>query len=185
ISLFCYETAPVGELLNVLAESPKAIRLHVAPGKPLAAVRAHLGESGPWQRGHLSVLPFDFLSQDDFDRLLWRCEINFVRGEDSFVRAQWAGQAFVWQIYRQEENAHLVKLTAFLERYTQGLSATGRNAAVDLFKSWNSGGDLRQAWAAFLRAKPEITEHNRRWADQLAENPDLAKALVKFCEAKV
>jgi len=185
ISLFCYDTAPVGQLLDVLAESPTPVCLHVAPGKSLAAVITHLGCSGPWQCGQLSVTPFHFLPQDDFDRLLWRCDINFVRGEDSFVRALWAGQPFVWQIYQQEEGAHLIKMMAFLERYTKGLSASGKNAAVDLFKVWNSGGDLGRAWDSFLLAKSEIAEHNRLWATRLAEHPDLAKALVKFCEAKV
>ena len=185
ISLFCYETAPVCELLNVLAESPISIRLHVAPGQPTTAVMAHLGGSGPWECGKLIVCPFDFLSQDDFDRLLWRCDINFIRGEDSFVRAQWAGKPFVWQIYRQEDAAHLIKLTAFLERYARGLSPTASNAAVDLHKAWNSGGDLRQAWGTFLQSRPEISVHSAQWARQLAYNPDLANVLVKFCAAKV
>ena len=185
ISLFCYDTAPVGEFLELLAQSTVPVRLHVAPGKPLAAVIAHLGGSGPWQRGQLSVLPFDFLPQADFDRLLWRCDINFVRGEDSFVRAQWATRPFVWQIYPQDEDAHLVKLSAFLERYTQGLSASAANATVNLIKAWNSDGNFAQAWASFIEASAEIAEHNRGWAAQLAENQDLANALVKFCAAKV
>ena len=109
------------------ADQRSAIRLHVAPGKPLAAVARHLGGSGPWQIGQLQVLPFDFLPQDDFDRLLWRCDINFVRGEDSFVRAQWAGKPFVWQIYPQAEQAHLEKLEAFLARYTEGMSAAAKD----------------------------------------------------------
>jgi uncharacterized repeat protein (TIGR03837 family) len=185
ISLFCYDSAPVGELLDILADSPIPVCLHVAPGKPLAAVAAHLGGSGPWQRGALSVVPFDFLPQEDFDRLLWRCDINFVRGEDSFVRAQWAARLFVWQIYPQADEAHLVKLEAFLERYTIGLSVVGADAAVDLFRAWNSGYGLRRAWERFLLARGEIALHNRRWADHLAGNTDLAEALVKFCASKV
>ncbi len=185
ISLFCYDSAPVGELLDILAESATAVRLHVAPGQPLAAVAAYFGGNGPWQRGALSVLPFEFLPQEDFDRLLWCCDINFVRGEDSFVRAQWAANAFVWQAYRQADEAHLDKLDAFLQRYIAGLSATGANAAVDLFQAWNSGCGLRQAWKIFLAARPEIATHNRHWAERLAGNPDLAKALVKFCAGKV
>lgn len=185
ISLFCYDNAPVGELLAVLAGSASAIRLHVAPGKPLAAVAGHLGGSGPWKIGQLQVLPFAFLPQDDFDRLLWRCDINFVRGEDSFVRAQWAGKPFIWQIYPQEEQAHLVKLDAFLARYTAGMSAAGRIAAVNVFRAWNSAGDLRAAWEDFITARAEIAGHNLRWSEQLAENLDLSTALVKFCAAKV
>ncbi len=185
VSLFCYETAPVSELLDVLAESSTAVRLHVAPGQPTTAVMAHLGGSGPWEYGKLSIRPFDFLSQDDFDRLLWRCDINFIRGEDSFVRAQWAGKPFIWQIYRQDDAAHLIKLTAFLEHYATGLSPAARDISVDLHKAWNSGGSLRQAWGTFLQARPEISEHSAQWARQLANNPDLANALVKFCVTKV
>jgi uncharacterized repeat protein (TIGR03837 family) len=185
ISLFCYDTAPVSEFLELLAESSTEIRLHVAPGQALAAVTAHLGGAGPWQLGPLRILPFAFLAQDDYDRLLWRCDINFVRGEDSFVRAQWAAKPFVWQIYRQEDNAHLIKLEAFLDRYIDDLSPVGANAAVDLFRAWNSNGDLRQAWRDFIAAKAEIAQHNRHRADQLAEQDNLAQSLVKFCAAKV
>lgn len=185
ISLFCYDSAPVSELLEILAGSPRPVCLHVAPGKPLAAVAAHFGGHAPWRRGTLEVRPFDFLPLDDFDRLLWRCDINFVRGEDSFVRAQWAARPFVWQVYWQQDEAHLIKLDAFLERYTAGLSAAGSSAAVDLFQAWNSGHGLRQAWERFLLAQSEIALHNRRWAEHLAGNTDLAEALVKFCASKV
>ena len=47
--------------------------------------------------------------------MLWACDLNFVRGEDSLVRALWAGQALVWQIYPQHDNAHHDKLWAFLD----------------------------------------------------------------------
>lgn len=57
-------------------------------------------------RGALTVQVLPFVSQDDFDRLLWSCDFNAVRGEDSFVRAQWAGQPMLWHIYVQDENAH-------------------------------------------------------------------------------
>jgi uncharacterized repeat protein (TIGR03837 family) len=161
------------------------VRLHVAPGKPLAAVARQLGGSGPWQLGHLQVLPFAFLPQDDFDHLLWRCAINFVRGEDSFVRAQWAARPFVWQVYPQAEDTHLVKLDAFLQRYTEGLNPEAAQATVDVFQAWNSVGELRPAWKAFLAARREIADHAARWADRLAEQPDLAAGLVNFCANKV
>jgi len=185
ISLFCYDSAPVGELIDVLADSPIPVRLHVAPGQPLVAVAACLGGSGPWRRGNLSVVPFEFLPQDDYDRLLCRCDVNFVRGEDSFVRAQWAARPFIWQPYRQADQVHLDKLDAFLVRYIAGMSATCATVTVDLFQAWNSGTGLRRAWESFLDVRSEFTSHNRCWADNLSENPDLAAALVKFCSTKV
>jgi uncharacterized repeat protein (TIGR03837 family) len=185
ISLFCYETAPVGELLDSLVASPCPVTCHVPPGKPLAAVSAHLGGAGPWRIGNLRVEPIAFLPQDDYDRLLWRCDINFVRGEDSFVRAQWAGKPFVWQPYVQTEETHLVKLEAFLERYTTGMDAESRSAVTAMFRAWNDGGGVAAAWATFLAQQSQVAEHTRKWAARLAELPDLASALVNFCASKV
>lgn len=185
ISLFCYDTAPVGDLLEALAETPYPLICHVPPGKPLAAVQQHLRSDGPWQLGLACIEPIQFLSMDDYDALLWRCDINFVRGEDSFVRAQWAGRPFVWQIYRQEEDAHLEKLTAFLDCYCENAAPAVVQAIRDLFVAWNTGESLHPAWSAFLDLRGEIERHNRVWSEQLASLPDLASELVTFCAAKV
>lgn len=41
--------------------------------------------------------------------------MNLVRGEDSLVRALWAGKPLVWHIYPQDDDAHVAKLSAFLD----------------------------------------------------------------------
>jgi hypothetical protein len=79
-----------------------------------------------------------FVSQDDYDRLLWLADLNFVRGEDSFVRAQWAEQPFVWQIYPQADNAHLEKLDAALALYLAPLPDTTREAVRHFWHAWNA-----------------------------------------------
>ena len=69
----------------------------------------------PSLRGQLPIsylLPVD---QTQFDHLLWASDLNLVRGEDSLVRALWAGQPLVWQIYPQSDLAHHAKLHAFLD----------------------------------------------------------------------
>lgn len=185
ISLFCYDTAPVGKLLNALSETLIPVVLHVAPGKPLAAVSAHLGNNGPWQLGLLKVIPFDFLPQDDYDNLLQRCDINFVRGEDSFVRAQWAGKPFVWQIYPQDEDTHLIKLDAFLARFTEGWLSDTANATVDFIKAWNSDGNLSHVWTQYLHEISTIHRCTLQWREKLANSPDLTNQLVKFCAHRV
>ena len=109
ISLFCYEPAALAQLLTQLVDSPH--HLLVTPGRPLAAVRQalrHMAQAPSW-----SALPYT--DQDRFDEMLWACDLNLVRGEDSLVRALWAGQAFIWQIYPQDDNAHHGKLQAFLD----------------------------------------------------------------------
>jgi len=185
ISLFCYDSAPVAGLLDALAASPQAVLCHVPPSKPLAAVEAYLGGHGPWPIGQVLIEPIAFRPLDDYDRLLWQCDINFVRGEDSFVRAQWAGKPFIWQIYRQDEGAHLIKLEAFLARYCAGMDGRLEAVVRRMFMAWNTGGELAPAWRDFVDHRLAIAAHNRRWGRCLASAPDLATALVNFCAAKV
>ncbi|HZX30510.1 MAG TPA: elongation factor P maturation arginine rhamnosyltransferase EarP [Rhodocyclaceae bacterium] len=185
VSLFCYDTAPVGELIDAWASGKQPIRCHVPPGKPLAAVQRHVGSGGPWRRGNLELLPTPFVAQADFDQLLWQCDINFVRGEDSFVRAQWAGKPFVWHIYPQQDDAHLTKLDAFLARYAASLPAAAANAVTGVFHAWNNGTGLGTAWHAFMAQRPTLERHSRHWAEALAQQNDLAANLVKFCDVKL
>lgn len=115
ISLFCYEPAALADLLKQLSQADAPTRLLVAQGRPSATVVAstqalHMPSSGKGQL-HISQLPY--LSQTDFDHLLWACDFNFVRGEDSLVRALWAGKPFAWHIYPQDDLAHHDKLHAF------------------------------------------------------------------------
>jgi uncharacterized repeat protein (TIGR03837 family) len=109
ISLFCYEPAALPQLLAQLVGTPH--HLLVIPGRPLVAVQQAL--AGMPVHPNWSALPYT--DQNGFDEMLWACDLNFVRGEDSLVRALWAGQPFIWHIYPQDDNAHHAKLEAFLE----------------------------------------------------------------------
>jgi uncharacterized repeat protein (TIGR03837 family) len=89
----------------------------------------------------LSISYLPLLTQADFDHLLWACDLNFVRGEDSLVRALWAGKPFIWHIYPQDDDAHLVKLHAFLDRLGAPPSLRAFHAR------WNQGGSEPQSAA--------------------------------------
>lgn len=123
VSLFCYEPPALTQLLDHLAQigtSLTPVRLLVTAGRATSAVQATVHDQKrlqPNQDGSetLSISYLPWLSQRDFDHLLWACDLNFVRGEDSVVRGLWAGHAFVWQIYPQGDQAHLPKLEAFLD----------------------------------------------------------------------
>jgi uncharacterized repeat protein (TIGR03837 family) len=123
-----------------------------------------------------------FAPQQDFDRLLWRHDVLFVRGEDSFVRAQWAAKPFVWQIYRQSENAHWVKLNAFLAIYCKGLGCEPEAALRELWRAWNAedGDNIGVAWQRFMQHLPVLQIHAIKWSQKLAELPDLAANLLSF-----
>ena len=124
------------------------------------------------------------LRKTDFDRLLWSSDFNLVRGEDSLVRAIWAGAPFVWQLYVQDDGAHGAKLDAFLDRYLAAADAVLAAKVRSAFVRWNGVptgclaalGDatVASAWSA----------HALAWRDALATQSDLATRLFAFVEGK-
>ena len=76
----------------------------------------------------------NLLSFNDFDKTLSNSLINFVRGEDSLIRAILAGSPFIWQPYIQENSLHITKLNAFLDHYFISLPPQLR----EIFLIWNN-----------------------------------------------
>ncbi len=190
ISLFAYENPALAELLSCWAKSEIPIHVFLPEGRLLPQARMALnapalvaGETV--QRGALAVSCLPMLPQDEYDRLLWSCDLNFVRGEDSFVRAQWAALPFVWHIYPQDDEAHHAKLEAFMDCYCAGLGAGDANALRSFWQIWNKGAGAGTAWPAFFAALPRLQAHARIWANRLTANGDLAANLVKFVLGKV
>lgn len=186
IMLFAYENPQLANWLQALATDPQPCHLLVPQGRSLAGLGEWLGvaqlQAGEvHERGLLTVQVLPFISQDDFDRLLWSCDFNAVRGEDSFVRAQWAAKPMLWHIYVQEENAHWEKLEAFMALYCRGLSDQAQAALLGLWRAWNMDQDMGQAWRAARLHWAQLQQHARCWAAERAAEPDLAKALVHFC----
>ncbi|HEY8876239.1 MAG TPA: elongation factor P maturation arginine rhamnosyltransferase EarP [Roseateles sp.] len=159
VSLFAYANKQLPALLAALAEQPTLVL--ACPGPLQQLITARPG---------LRPIALPYLAQDDYDRLLWSSDLNFVRGEDSFVRAQWAGKPFVWHIYPQHDDAHHAKLEAFMER--ADLPTAWRGA----WRGWNGLGAL----PARLDGLPQAAEHAPRWRAQLALQADLLTQLQGF-----
>lgn len=186
ISLFAYENTAVGALLDAWSMGESSVLCLVPESRILDSVAAALGctmvPGDTCARGGLELRVLPFVRQEAYDDLLAACDINFVRGEDSLVRAIWAGKPFVWHIYKQEDDAHLVKLDAFLDRYCTGLPAPAANAIRHFWHGWNQGIVDSAAWRAFVAILPELGEHTLRWRDQLAKQIDQASFLAEFCK---
>ncbi len=185
VSLFCYPQAPLASLFEVWQNNQEAITCLVPEGVAADAVESFLGKSlvagAMAKRGALTVRVLPFIPQPDYDKLLWSCDLNFVRGEDSFVRAQWAGKPFIWHIYPQDENLHHKKLKAFLQCHT----ATTRSS-IALTLGWNAAAneniDWARAWSEFQTDMPQIALMCINWQRQMMENGDLASNLISFCD---
>ncbi len=191
VSLFCYDNPALPALLRLWAEGEEPVSCRVADGTARHQIEHWLGRDFPvgvaTRRGSLELVAEPFVSQPEYDRRLADSDLNFVRGEDSFVRAQWAQRPFVWQAYPQKEDAHIVKLKAFLKRYTIGLKddQQARKALTDFWMAWNGRGNIGEAWPAFRSVLPRLTFHGRNWADEIATAGDLAQNLVRFCRERL
>ena len=218
VSLFCYEPPALPRLLRQLAAQGlggRPVQLLVAHGRPAHAVRAALqtidraapewpgsamteaagskyDEIGLWRNRQadslLSISYLPLLTQLEFDALLWACELNFVRGEDSVVRAIWAGKPFVWQLYPQDDGAHSAKLEAFLN------VMAASPAVRALHHVWNGSLDNRGDTAADStpqkQPKPVLPSSSADLADwlqqvqamrsSLMQQPDLTASLIEF-----
>ena len=189
VSLFCYPHDGVAGLLRAWAAGPTPVRCLVPQGIAAAALSEFFGHAlplagGMFRKAGLEVAIFPFLDQDRYDCLLWACDLNLVRGEDSFVRAQWAARPLVWQIYPQEEGAHWPKLEAFLGLYCQGLPPATAAALATFWRAWNEGdaAAVEAAWSGFWGQRLELEAHARRWTAQLARAGNLANNLAQFAE---
>jgi uncharacterized repeat protein (TIGR03837 family) len=191
VSLFAYENPVLPALLAAWAAGVTPLRCLVPEGRALPQVAAFFGAvdaqaGAQWSRGQLTAHVLPFTDQPGYDRLLWACDLNFVRGEDSFVRAQWAARPFIWQIYPQAEAAHHAKLTAFWQRYRGALPEAGERAMYRVWRGWNgiAVADWPDAWAALIAQRTVLEVHADDWAVRAATQTDLAAQLVEFA-AKV
>lgn len=187
-SLFAYENSAISGLLDTLADLNETSLVVVPKGRALADVERWAGRKGlqPGDRvvqGALTVAVLPFLSHDDYDRLLWACDINAVRGEDSFVRAQWAARPLLWHIYPQDEDAHWAKLEAFLAE--MGGVVPVPAVWSEAMRAWNRGAASDELWRDLLANMPALTAAAGSWSRHLAIQPDLATSVMRFYASQV
>jgi uncharacterized repeat protein (TIGR03837 family) len=169
VSLFCYEPAALPQLMAQLQNATLPYRLLVTQGRAAMAV-----QSIQTLTPQLDVHYLPLLSHADYDHLLWASDFNCVRGEDSLVRALWAGKPFAWQIYPQDDGAHHPKLEAFL-------ALTDLHPTLKQFyRVWNnapSGNALTGLPALELDAWQVRVDDNHQ---RLLEQQDLVSQLMGF-----
>jgi uncharacterized repeat protein (TIGR03837 family) len=186
IFLFSYEQPNIAQWLDELNTGSKETALSVTPCPARTQIDEWLLSQSHHKNLHVESLAF--VPQHDFDALLSRFDVLFVRGEDSFVRAQWAGKPLIWHIYPQEEDSHLIKLQAFYDRYldTGALSATERSIVWRFVLAWNTGHTLpssetlAELWPQFVAILPVLNENAVLWRQQLLQQPDLVTQLRDF-----
>ncbi|MEF7613771.1 elongation factor P maturation arginine rhamnosyltransferase EarP [Aquincola sp. MAHUQ-54] len=184
-SLFAYPGAPFGALMERLDEAP-TLMLVCAGASQAPALSAFEALARRPSAGRLRVHAMPWLPQAGFDRLLWSCDLNFVRGEDSIVRAMWAGAPFAWHIYPQHDDAHVAKLDALLGLWQQDAGPALAAGVRALWHAWNGIAPTAGALAAGTpwpdaRAWRTACE---AWRGRLLAQPDLVTQLLAFQSAR-
>jgi uncharacterized repeat protein (TIGR03837 family) len=174
VLLFHYPNRALHSWLQYWEHDPRPVNLLV----PSSAVQAQLRQTALPITVQFTALPD--LDQRRFDTLLWSCDWLFVRGEDSFVRAQWAGKPFMWQIYPQNDQAHEVKLQAFHHRYCVGMPPVARHAWETFSWTWNREQDVSQIWPTLLEQSSVLETHAQTWLELLNRQPTLQACLQRL-----
>jgi len=187
VSLFGYPHAPIHELLTALAGSNQSIDCYVPASSVLPKVAEFFGKQSiaageQLNYKNLSLHTLPFLSQADYDNLLAICDINFVRGEDSWVRAIWAGKPFIWQPYWQTEDTHITKLNAFIDLFYRDCDESAKQASYATHAAWTSDSMPPSVWQNYLNNLSALKAFTLQQTSALASLPNLATNLVIFIE---
>ncbi|PKG73741.1 elongation factor P maturation arginine rhamnosyltransferase EarP [Shewanella sp. GutCb] len=189
ISVFSYETSALLRLCKLWMESDNRIHALIPKGRSLNSLQSllpcainDLNVGQQVVHGNLTIHILPMTDQQSYDQLLWSCDVNIVRGEDSFLRAQWAGKPFIWHIYPQEDDYHLVKLAAFMDSYCDNLSPQASNIYRSLNIAFNKeqADTAAQEWQNLDLIQPEMSLHAQQWPIYILNDADLASRLVQF-----
>lgn len=195
LSVFCYPTAPLPALLDVLskqllARDGASVTLLLTPGHATdLALRWKASLQQPEVRNLLGTrlhwVQLPLLTQPRFDEFLWLSDLNMVRGEDSAVRALWAHRPHVWQIYEQDDGVHTEKLHAFTNKWMKAWPQPTHHMALSAWDAWNNLAPTTQlAGLVESLLEPEKfaiwQEACTRSHEKLANQADLTSQLLEF-----
>ncbi|WBF65707.1 MAG: elongation factor P maturation arginine rhamnosyltransferase EarP [Candidatus Kinetoplastibacterium crithidii] len=171
--LFCYNTTPITDIIKGFKKLYKEIVILANLGNPILEFAKY------YNNEMIKIIKIPFVNQNDFDKLLWSMDINFVRGEDSFIRAIWSGRPLVWNIYKQKDNIHINKLDCWIDIYNPPSSVK------QLIYSWNQNNSnplIKSVQESFSDQNwIKWQEHAKNWSDNQSQQSSLSYRLLKFC----
>ena len=185
VTLFSYENSHIKDILSLLAKSAKKSEITVFEGKALNNLNQQLKINIlPGQHFDLnekiSIKAVKMVSQDEYDDYLLSSELNLVRGEDSIVRAMLSGKPFLWQIYVQEDNAHILKLMSFFDRLEEVVKPSVTFLTLkDLMLAYNDAHEVPLI-DSYDEFEQNINEIFKLWSIHLQNLGSLSDNLCDF-----
>ena len=191
--VFAYTSGQWAQWMAMWQQADTPVTLWLAGGQVIESLRAakliapeELQQEGDiCELGNVTLVRIPFVPQAAFDRLLWLADAAIVRGEDSFVRALWAGLPFFWHIYRQDDDVHLQKLHSFWFKAMQDWSAELRQAFTVLSDDLNGAGAVsslkrEQAWQYLCAHWQSWVKSAAAWSEMLHGQDNALEKLARF-----
>lgn len=191
--VFAYTSGQWAQWMAMWQQADTPVTLWLAGGQVIESLRAakliapeELQQEGDiCELGNVTLVRIPFVPQAAFDRLLWLADAAIVRGEDSFVRALWAGLPFFWHIYRQDDDVHLQKLHSFWFKAMQGWPAELRQAFTVLSDDLNGAGAVsslkrEQAWQYLCAHWQSWVKSAAAWSEMLHGQDNAMEKLARF-----
>lgn len=191
--VFAYTSGQWAQWMAMWQQADTLVTLWLAGGQVIESLRAakliapdELQQEGDiCELGNVTLVRIPFVPQAAFDRLLWLADAAIVRGEDSFVRALWAGLPFFWHIYRQDDDVHLQKLHSFWFKAMQGWPAELRQAFTVLSDDLNGAGAVsslkrEQAWQYLCAHWQSWVKSAAAWSEMLHGQDNALEKLARF-----
>ena len=191
--VFAYTSGQWAQWMAMWQQADTPVTLWLAGGQVIESLRAakliapeELQQEGDiCELGNVTLVRIPFVPQAAFDRLLWLADAAIVRGEDSFVRALWAGLPFFWHIYRQDDDVHLQKLHSFWFKAMQGWPAELRQAFTVLSDDLNGARAVsslkrEQAWQYLCAHWQSWVKSAAAWSEMLHRQDNALEKLARF-----
>lgn len=145
-----------------------------------------------------------FMQQEVWDAFLSLMDFSFVRGEDSFSRCCLFGNPFIWNIYPQEEEFHIVKLNAFLQKikipqiekfsflYNRNFKASCCPESLEILEEKKLPSELEKINSemkteilSLLKNYESLKPEFKKFSNEILKNGNLAENLLNFLETKI
>lgn len=189
INIFSYKTAPLKKFFKILFRCKKNFEINVFEGLAQdclnESLSLNLGVEENIKINNCNIKILKMVPQSKFDELLFKADLNLVRGEDSIVRAMLSGKPFLWNIYPQSEDAHKEKLKALFARMRDHIQDSNNiNRIEDINLSYNHYGDALENLDLF-EFYPAWLQISKIWSEHLKSLGSLTDNLHKFIEDKL
>lgn len=191
--VFAYDAADWSAWLAMWQQSGQPMTVWLAGGQVVRRLQqqgvlpatALLQDGAQYQYGSVTLVRIPFVPQSVFDQLLWLADGAIVRGEDSLVRALWAGIPFFWHIYPQTEQTHWHKLHAFWHKITAQWSGTWLHEFARLSDDLNAVAELNPeqrlaAWQTLMQHRACWQQAASATSSALQQAPTAMEKLARF-----